>query len=111
MFVQFLYEKPNRVSSPLQIETDANSEAQFSIPEPQPVHVNVRLALTSEHWHCACWVMTDSEKVIHNGIVQTAPTKKAKASTAPANTEPGQIVFIVRPFTFSERILYPLVKQ
>jgi hypothetical protein len=109
--VQFLYEKPPKASSPLRIETDANGEAQFRIPESPPEHLDVKLALTSEHWHCGCWVMADTEDVIHKGIVEATPPDKAKASTTPANAEPGEIVFIVRPFTFFEKLLYPLVKQ
>jgi len=109
--VQFLYEKPPKASPPLRIDTDANGEAQFRIPEPPPERLDVRLALTSGHWHCGCLVMAGTEDVISKGFVDAAPPNKAKASTAPANTEPGQIVFIVRPFTFFEKLLYPLVKQ
>lgn len=108
--VQFFYEKPAKVTPPLHIETDRNGEAQFSIPEPTPEHLDVRVALTSEHWHCACWVMADTGEVIQKGITQTAPTNKAKAPNS-ADPEPRQIVFIARPFTFFEKLLYPLVKQ
>jgi hypothetical protein len=109
--VQFLYDKPPKASPPLRIETDANGEAQYRIPDPPPEYVDVRLALTSEHWHCGCWVMAHTEDVISKGIVDATPPNKAKASTTPANAEPGQIVFIVRPYTFFEKLLYPLVKQ
>ena len=109
--VQFLDEQPIRASSPLQLKTDASGEAQFRIPDSQPKHLNIRLALTSEHWHCACWVMTDTENVVHNGIMQTAPANKAKVYTVPANAKPGQIVFVATPFTFFERLLYPLIKE
>jgi hypothetical protein len=55
--------------------------------------------------------MAHTEDVISKGIVDATPPNKAKASTTPANAEPGQIVFIVRPYTFFEKLLYPLVKQ
>ena len=54
--------------------------------------------------------MAETGDVISKGIVDATPPSKAKASTAPANTEPGQIVFSVRPFTFFEKLLYPLLK-
>lgn len=108
VFVQFLYEQPPAASSPVQVQTDGTGRAQFTIPEPQPEHLNVRVALTSEHWHCACWVMTDTEKVIRNGLVQT---DRLNSPSAQVNAEAGEIVFIARPFTFFERALYPLVKQ
>jgi hypothetical protein len=65
--VQFLYEKPPKATPPLRIETDANGEAQFRIPEPPPERLDVRLALTSGHWHCGCWVMPLTEDVISKG--------------------------------------------
>src|SRR6266566_2971480 len=97
VFVQFFSEKPANISSPLHIETDANGEAQFNISESRPENIDVRLTLTSEHWHCLCWVMVETEKVLREGIVQIPPTKVPNAPIAPANREPRQIVFIARP--------------
>jgi hypothetical protein len=76
VFAQFLDEQPTKVSSPQQITTDGNGEAEVSIPEPQPRHLNIRLALTPDHWHCSCWVMTDTENVVRDGIVQVAAMTK-----------------------------------
>jgi hypothetical protein len=76
VFAQFLDEQPTKVSSPQQITTDGNGEAEVSIPEPQPGHLNIRLALTPDHWHCSCWVMTDTENVVRDGIVQVAAMTK-----------------------------------
>jgi hypothetical protein len=73
--VEFLYEKSTNGSPPLHLETDSSGEAQFSIPEPTPAHLNGTVALTSERWHCACWMMADTETVVHKGVVQTAPPK------------------------------------
>jgi hypothetical protein len=111
VFVQFFYEKPARISPPLHIETDADGEAQFSISKPPPENIDVRLALTSEHWHCACRVMADTEKVLREGILQVARSNVPNAPIAPANKEPGQIVFIAAPFTFIEKLMHPLPKQ
>jgi hypothetical protein len=111
VLVQFFDEKQSKISPPLHIETDANGEAQFNISESPPENIDVRLALPSEHWHCACWVMADTETVLREGIVQIPPINVPNAPFAPASTEPGQIVFIARPFTFFEKLLYPLLKQ
>jgi hypothetical protein len=93
--VQFVNETPVTASSPLRLETDANGEVRFGIPKPLPEHLHVRVALTSEYWHCGCCALR----------------KGAKANDVPARTEPGEILIIARPFTFGERLLYPLVKQ
>lgn len=108
--VQFLYEKPAKASPPLHLETDSNGEAEFSIPEPSPAHLSVRVALTSEHWHCGCLMMADTEAVVHKGFLEGMPAK-TKVPTPPANAEPGYIVFVARPFTFAERLLHPLLKE
>src|SRR5208283_1899551 len=102
--VQFFYEKPAKVSPPLHLETDFKGEAQFSIPEPTPAHLFVHVALAYEYWHCACGFMGDTETVVHKGVLEAAGDTK-KTPTAPANPEPGHIVFVARPLTFVERLL------
>ena len=108
VFAQFLDEQPTKVSSPQQITTDGNGEAEVSTPEPQPRHLNIRLALTPDHWQCSCWVMTDTENVVRDGIVQVAAMTKPNVQVT---AKPGQVVFIAISFTFFEKILRPLVKQ
>jgi len=90
VFVQLLYEKTTKVSPPLHIETNANGEAQFSIPEPAPEHLDVRIALTSKYWHCACWFMTDTEKVLNSGVLKIPASPVPNAPNAPVNAEPKQ---------------------
>jgi hypothetical protein len=107
--VQFFYEKPAQVSAPLHLETDSKGEAQFSIPEPAPAHLFVHVALTSEHWHCGCGFMGATDSVVHNGIRQDLPAKSK--STPRAKVEPGYIVFVARPFSLVEKLLYPLEKE
>jgi hypothetical protein len=109
--VQFLSDAPTVSSSPLRLETDANGEVRFSIPKPLPQALSVRVALTSEHWHCGCLVVADTAKVIEQGIRQPASTRNAKTSGSAARTEPGEITIAARPFTLGERLLYPLMKQ
>jgi hypothetical protein len=104
--LQFFYERPARVTPPLRATTDSKGEAQFSIPQPNPEHLDVRVALTSGHWHCACWLMSDIEPVLRNGVAL-----KLQSKPPWANAEPGLIVFHARPFTFVERLLYPIMKQ
>ena len=103
---QFLDEQPARVSSPQQIKTDANGEAQIRVPHPTPKHLMIRLVLTSEHWNCSCGLMTDTGKVLGNGVLQAGNAHGVQVAA-----RPGQVVFVATPFTFFERLLYPLLKQ
>jgi len=108
--VQYLSEKPPSASSPLRLETDNRGEARFTLPNPVPTSVNIKVSLTSEHWHCGCWVMADTAQVLRNGVAQPPSSKRAK-KTETVRAEPGEVVILARPLTFGERLLYPFLKQ
>jgi hypothetical protein len=105
--VQFVYDKPASVTPPLRLKTDSNGEARFDMPDPRPEHLDVRVALTSEHWHCGCWMMADTETVLEKGLAEAVPSETAASQTT---AKPGQILFLPHPFTFIEILLYPLTK-
>jgi hypothetical protein len=108
--VQFLKEKPASVSPPLRLETDSNGEARFAIPETMAVRLDVRVVTKSEDWHCRCWVMADTETVIHRGIVESAYDQVKPPITVP-EAEAGSVVFVLRPYAWWERLIAPLVRQ
>ena len=116
--VQFLYDNPATAPSTVNIESNSNGEAQISLPEATPPHLAIKVSLTSEHWYCNCWVMTETAKVLQTGIVQTAPAGMMHTATASsanssdvAKPKPGEVVFFARPFNLFERLLYPLAKE
>lgn len=92
------------------LETNVNGEAEFRLPDPVPAHLGIQVRLTSEHWHCWCVVLVATQDLLRTGIVESADVE-TKASAAAAKAEPGVILFRARPFTFLERLLYPLVKE
>jgi hypothetical protein len=51
-------------------------------------------------------VLAATEDVIQKGMLGSEST----ASNKSARLEPGVILFFARPFTFLERLLYPLIK-
>jgi hypothetical protein len=112
--VSLLYDKgertPAKYDATLSLETDINGEAQFTLPEPAPVRFAAQVRLTSEHWHCGCTALVTTQDVIHKGIVAAEPGHTSKKSTVAAQVAPGEILFVARPLTFFERLLYPLVK-
>jgi hypothetical protein len=112
--ISLLYEKGEKVPANydalLQLETDVNGEVQFRLPEPAPAHLAAQVRLTSEHWHCGCTALVDTQDLIQKGLVGPEPGHGSTRSTASVKAEPGEILFVARPFTFFERLLYPLVK-
>jgi hypothetical protein len=105
--VQFIYQRPPTVSTPLHLETDPDGEAYFSIPQPSPAHLNVQVAPKSEYWHCACGMMAETQTVVLKGIVQIVRQKRDHPSLRP---EPRYITFVLRPYSFGEVLLYPFMK-
>ena len=112
--VSLLYDKgektPAKYEANLTLETDTNGEARFTLPEPAPPHISVQVRLTSEHWRCGCGVLAASGDVIQKGIVGPLPGGQSKKTTTSLKAPPGEILFVARPLSFFERLLYPFVK-
>jgi len=113
--VSLLYEQgettPAKYDTNLSLRTDANGEARFVLPKPAPAHVGAQVRLTSEHWHCVCMVLTVTQDVIQKGIVDSdASVSEPRRSPALVKAVPGEILFVARPFSLWERLLYPFVK-
>ncbi len=109
--ISMLYDKSERTSAKhdanLNLETDEKGESQFSLPEPPPAHFAAQVHLPSEYWHCGCTVLANTQDLIQKGIVAPLSSKSANSVKA----EPKEILFFAHPFTFFERLLYPLVKE
>jgi hypothetical protein len=109
--VSLLYGKgekpPAKYDASLRLETDVNGEAHFTLPEPAPVHLSAQVRLDWGHWRCGCGVLAVTEDVIQKGIVESADPGK---SPPPITARPGEILFVARPLSFLERLLYPFVK-
>jgi hypothetical protein len=112
--VSLLYEKGEKPAAssdaPLALDTGANGEALLHLAEPVPAHLWAQVRLTSPYWRCACVALLATEDVLQKGA--TPDTTQSRESTAASpKAQPGEILFIARPLTFMERILYPFVKQ
>src|SRR5437870_4768919 len=113
--VSLLYDKgeprPAEDGANLNLQTDANGEVRFVLPKPAPAHISAQVRLTSEHWHCGCMVLAVTQDVIQKGFVDSAASaSQARKSPALVRAVPGEILFIARPLSFWERLLYPFVK-
>jgi len=102
--------KPAKYDAQLILQTNGNGEAQFRLPEPTPLHFWAQVRLDSEYWHCFCMAFVSTQELAQKGIV-VMPGAKSTPSATNANAGPGQIVFLARPFTFLERLFYPLEKD
>jgi hypothetical protein len=108
--ISLLYDKSEKTPAKyeaLNLKTDEKGESQFSLPEPAPSQLAAQVHLTSEHWHCGCSVLATTQDLIQKGIVGPRSSK----SVNPVIAQPKEILFLARPFTFFERLLYPFVKQ
>ena len=110
VMVTLLYEKgqtpPPNYHASVTLETDSNGNAQLSLPEPAPEHLAAKVLIDWGRWNCAgdCGVLAATQDVIQKGMVESA------APSFAAEPTPGEILFVVRPLSLWERILYPFVK-
>lgn len=112
--VSLLYDKgeptPAKYEQTLNLETSVDGKVQFTLPEPPPRHLSAQVSLSSGQWRCGCSVLATTQDLIQKGIVSPLPGTAPKKSEPAAITTPNEILFLARPLTFFERLLYPLVK-
>jgi hypothetical protein len=112
--ISLLYDKsdktPSQFDAVLNLKTDEKGESQFTLPEPAPAHLAAQVHLATGHWHCACMVLASTQDLIQNGIMDS-PSSDSRDSRNLVKAEPKEILFLIRPYTFFERILYPFLKQ
>jgi hypothetical protein len=112
--VSFLYDKKYDKSIPanhargLNLETDVNGEAHFSFPEPAPVHFSAEVHVDSSRWNCGCGILGSTDNLITKGMVTATTDLSKSASLRPV---PAQILIVVRPLSFLERLIYPITKE
>jgi hypothetical protein len=109
-----LYEEGENVPAnhdfDVRMETDANGQAQFNLPEPAPARLSVRAGLNMDHWRCLCAapVFVATQGVIHDGVLEGL---EFTTSANPVKAEPGQVVLVARKISLFEKLLSPLVKE
>lgn len=101
--------RPAKYDAIQRLDTDANGAARFILPKPAPEHLSVLVRMTSEHWHCGCGAppLVVTKELIQKGIVEG---RELGPSGKSVTAGPGEIVFVARPFTFFETLLYPPLK-
>ncbi len=112
--VTLLYEKgeklPAKYVTLQTVETDGNGIAEFSLPDPAPAHLSVGAHLTSEYWRCGCAApaLAATPEVIQKGAIEG---RELWSMATPIDARAGEVIFIARPLTLLERLLYPLLKE
>ena len=94
----------------LELKTDTDGEAYFSVPAPLPTRILVAVVpKTSQHWRCnwrgTCGISLTPEEALQNGIAYYESKKKAKLKT-----NPGEILFVARGRTFWQYLIGPFAK-
>lgn len=108
--VTLSYSKGEKSLATLDFETDQNGEVHFVLSKPAPERLSARVRLTSEHWRCGCGVVVPTKALLQEGVVGPLPAGQSEHSAARIKTAPGEILFVARPLSFWERLLYPFVK-
>ena len=108
--VAFLYEKAGFPRG-LDLETDVNGEVHFQFPEPPPPHFAAEARYFDQsRWHCAgCVMMGSTEDWIRRGFVAVQNAEVKELSDLPKPV-PGIVLLGIRPASFFERLVYPILK-
>lgn len=112
--VSLLYENgqkpPAKYDANLKLQTDAHGEVRFVLPAPAPAHISAQVRVAPSRWRCGCGVLVATEELTRDGVVGPLPAADAGKFAAPFKAAPGEILFVARPLSFWERLLYPFVK-
>jgi hypothetical protein len=112
--VSFFYDKnydkgiPANHARSLNLETDGNGEARFRFPEPPPTHFSAEVHVDWSRWNCGCGILGSTDDLITKGLVAATNDFSRPASVKPV---PAQILFVMRPLSFFERLIYPIMKE
>jgi len=108
----FLYDKkydqeiPTNYVASLSLETDEKGEAHFKFPQPPPTHFSAQVRLDESRWHCRCVILASTADLVREGIGGPLAKQDERYKAAP-----GEILVIARPFSFFERLFYPIMKE
>ena len=94
----------------LNLQTGADGEVRFVLPLPAPAHISAQVRVAPAHWRCGCGVLVATEELIRDGVVGPLPADEGGKSVAAPKGARGEILFVARPLSFWERLLYPFVK-
>ena len=91
----------------LTFRTNQNGDALIPLTNPMPASVSLRVKLTSEHWHCGCSVLAETQDVLRSGVLESS----LKGKPARMTGKPGEVLFLARPYTFIERVMAPFERE
>jgi hypothetical protein len=67
--------------------------------------MEVEVTVTQTGLHCSRHILVKSETVAHQGLMVVGRTRSSKLS-APIQPVPGRIVFVARPSSLLEKVLF-----
>jgi hypothetical protein len=94
----------------LELRTDADGEAHFSVSAPIATRMQVAVVpKTNQHWRCnwrgACGISLSPEEALRDGVAFHESKKRARQKT-----NPGEILFLPQGRTFWQHLIGPLAK-
>jgi len=93
----------------VRLVTDANGEAHFDLPDPAPDHFYIHAVLDGPVWDCTCLVRVVTEEVLRKGRTISNSQEGLSPGKFLTQTEPGQILFRLKPTPWWVRVFWPLL--
>ena len=103
--VQLRYAKSAGKPNDIQIQrTDSDGEMRFLVHDIRPESLDVKIDFDGKGLKCSCRVKAEPETVLREGLV--VGRGSLPKNSPPIQAEPAHIVFIARPSSFLEKVMY-----
>jgi hypothetical protein len=106
--VTFSYQ--NEQTQRLELKTNVDGAASFSVSDPVPTRVSVNIVPNAmQHWRCTwhgtCGISVTPDEALRSGVAFYESKERAKL-----RTNPGEILFVARGWTFWQHLLAPITE-
>ena len=94
----------------VELKTNDQGQAITTLPEPLPQEVFVRVEVPERKWICGCFGSGSVGRLLKEGFVSPRPGGTSRKAGGVTMARPGEMIFLMRPPTFWERVFYPILK-
>jgi hypothetical protein len=92
-------------------QTDARGEARFLLPKRLPEHFSAQAQVDWSRWRCGCGILGSTRALLRRGVVGPVARTGLRKPAPPLKATPGEVLFVARPLSLFQRLLYPIMKE